>query len=68
MEAFADQASGSPRTISRLIGAIWRSNKELSFDIGIRSARAGDQHINELRLGLTWAFPLRNKDANPKHA
>ena len=58
-ELFAEQASGSPRTVSRLIGAIWRSKENLSFDIGIRSARAGDQHINELRLGLTWAFSAR---------
>jgi hypothetical protein len=59
MEVFADQAAGSPRIVSRLIGAIWRSKEHLSFDVGIRSARAGDQHINELRVGLTWAFPVR---------
>ena len=30
MELFAEQASGSPRTVSRLIGAIWRSKEHLS--------------------------------------
>lgn len=58
MELFTEQASGSPRVVSRLIGMIWRSKEHLSFDIGIRSATSGDQHINELRVGLTWGFAL----------
>jgi len=59
MELFAEQASGSPRVTSGLIGAIWRSRDNLSFDVGVRSARAGGEHINELRLGLTWAFEVK---------
>jgi hypothetical protein len=59
MELVAEQASGSPRTVSRLIGAIWRSKEHLSFDIGVRSASEGDHHIRELRIGLTWAITLR---------
>ena len=59
MELFTEQASGSPRVVSRLIGMIWRSKEHLSFDIGIRSASSGDQHINEIRVGLTWGFSLR---------
>jgi hypothetical protein len=59
MEVFAEQASGSPRAVSRLIGAIWRSKDDLSFDIGVRSANEGDHHIREIRVGLTWAFALR---------
>ena len=54
-EVFTEQNSGAPRTVSRLIGAIWRSSEHLSLDIGLRSARAGDQHVNELRVGLTWS-------------
>lgn len=55
IELFTEQASGSPRVVSRLIGFIWRSKEQLSFDVGIRSA-SGEQHINEFRAGLTWVF------------
>jgi hypothetical protein len=55
-EFFTEQASGSPRIRSRLLGAIWRVRDGLSFDIGLRSAHAGSDPIHELRLGLTWAF------------
>jgi hypothetical protein len=58
MELFTEQTSGSPRVVSRLIGMIWRSKEQLSFDIGIRSAASGDQHINEIRVGLTWGFSM----------
>jgi hypothetical protein len=56
MELFVEQASGSPRTVSRLVGMIWRSKEHLSFDVGVRSASAGDRHINELRVGFTWSL------------
>jgi hypothetical protein len=59
MELFTEQASGGSRVVSRLVGMIWRSTERLSFDIGIRSASAGDQNINEVRVGLTWGFPMR---------
>src|SRR5947208_5217261 len=52
-EVFGEQASGSPRITSRLVGAIWRAREGLSFDVGIRRAHDGDQTIRELRLGLT---------------
>jgi hypothetical protein len=58
-EVFGEQASGSPRLISRLIGAIWRPRDNLSFDIGIRAAHAGSESIRELRLGLTWSIALK---------
>jgi len=58
MELFTEQASGGPRVVSRLAGMIWRSRENLTFDIGIRSASAGDLHINELRVGLTWGFSM----------
>ena len=54
MELFAEQASGNPRTISRLVGMIWRKKEQLSFDVGVRTASAGDRHINEIRVGFTW--------------
>src|SRR5438552_2972007 len=55
-EVFGEQASGSPRITSGLVGAIWRFRDGLSFDVGIRRAHDGDQTIRELRLGLTLTF------------
>jgi hypothetical protein len=53
-EVFGEQASGSPRTTSMLVGAIWRFRDGLSFDAGLRRAHDGVETIRELRLGLTW--------------
>jgi hypothetical protein len=58
-EVFGEQASGSPRVVSRLIGAIWRARDNLSFDIGIRTAHAGSESNRELRLGLTWSIAFK---------
>src|SRR5436309_1299832 len=55
-EVFGEQASGSPRTTSGLVGAIWRFRDGLSFDVGIRRAHDGNETTRELRLGLTWTF------------
>jgi hypothetical protein len=60
-ELFTDQARGSARINSGLVGAIWRVRDGLSFDAGVRSAQAGGEAIHEFRLGLTWAFPLRRQ-------
>jgi hypothetical protein len=55
-EVFGEQASGSPRTTSLLVGAIWRARDGLSFDAAVRRAHDGNETIRELRLGLTWTF------------
>jgi len=55
-EVFGDKASGSARIASALAGAIWRTRDNLSFDIGLRAARAGSESVRELRLGLTWSL------------
>ena len=55
-EVFGEQASGSPRTTSGLVGAIWRVRDGLSFDVGIRRAHDGNETVRELRLGLTCTF------------
>src|SRR6266850_2665419 len=60
-EFFTEQARGSARVNSGLIGAIWRVRDGLSFDAGLRSAQAGSEAIHELRLGLTWAFAFRKE-------
>jgi len=58
-EVFSEQASGSPRSDSMLLGAIWRMKEDLSLDFGVREARAGEVAIHELRAGLTWSFSTR---------
>lgn len=60
-EVFTDQARGSTRVNSGLVGAIWRVRDGLSFDVGLRSAKAGDDQVHELRLGLTWAFAFKKE-------
>jgi hypothetical protein len=60
-EVFGDKASGTARTSSGLVGAIWRVSDTLSFDVGIRTAQVGGESVRELRLGLTWSFELSGK-------
>jgi hypothetical protein len=60
-EVFIDQARESARQTSGLVGAIWRVRDGLSFDVGLRSAKAGDDQIHELRLGVTWAFSIKKE-------
>ena len=55
-EVFGEQASESPRTLSGLVGAIWRVRDGLTLDVGARRAREGNETVRELRLGLTWTF------------
>jgi len=55
-EIFTEKASGSARTKSGLVGAIWRVRDGLSFDSGFRVAHEGSEPVHELRMGLTWSF------------
>ncbi|HWI36981.1 MAG TPA: hypothetical protein VNU64_11075 [Burkholderiales bacterium] len=64
-EIFTQRISETARTDSLLVGAIWRAREGLSFDVGVRSARVGDEAVHEVRLGLTFAFPIGNKEATP---
>jgi hypothetical protein len=57
-ELFVEKERGSATTVSGLLGTIWRVRDGLSFDAGLRLARAGGETMTELRLGLTWAFGL----------
>jgi hypothetical protein len=61
-ELFAQQARGSRRTTSGLIGAIWRVRDGLSVDAGFRRAHEGSEAIREVRAGLTWAFSFGKSD------
>lgn len=57
-EVFAEGERDSPNVISVLAGAIWRLNDDLSLDVGLRRAQAGDTTISEARAGLTVTFRL----------
>jgi hypothetical protein len=55
-EIFVEGERDVPTAVSGLVGAIWRVRDGLSFDAGLRSARAGGVNTTEIRAGLTWAF------------
>jgi hypothetical protein len=57
-EVFAERATDGSRTNSALVGFIWKQSDDLAFDAGVRKARMNDQNLTEVRLGLTWNFPL----------
>jgi hypothetical protein len=61
VEVFAEQAAGSSRTTSALVGAIWRAREDLTFDVGLRYAHSGDEAVREVRLGLTWTFSYKKE-------
>lgn len=59
MEIFHERDNGGFEQKSALAGLIWRAGENLSFDAGVRAARAAGANIREVRAGLTWAFPRR---------
>jgi hypothetical protein len=59
-EVTVDQEVNGPRTRSALAGLIWRARETLSFDLGVRYGRSGDESIREIRAGLTWTVPPGN--------
>jgi hypothetical protein len=58
-EIFYEEEFGQSHTVSGLIGAIWQVRDDLAFDVGFRHALTNGQHVNEIRAGLTFGFPLR---------
>jgi hypothetical protein len=56
MEVFNERDTGGSWMSSALVGAIWHSRENLSFDVGIREARTDGPHVTEVRVGFTWAF------------
>ena len=67
-EVFYEVEVNQAHTISGLIGAIWQVNDKLSFDIGFRHALTNGHPVDEIRVGTTFAFPLKAMAAalNPK--
>ena len=60
-EVFGEQASGSPRVSSALIGAIWRARDDLTLDFGLRIAHSGEELVREVRVGLTWTLSFKRE-------
>ena len=46
------------QTFSGLAGAIWQVNDKLSFDAAARYAVVNGRPVQELRVGMTFGFPL----------
>lgn len=57
-EMFAVRDSAGRHTESALIGVVWTARKGLAFDVALRKARTEDHAVSEIRIGLTWAFPV----------
>jgi hypothetical protein len=55
-EVFQERDFGRLTTTSGLIGAIWQVRETLSFDAGLRRARVNNRTVDEVRVGLTFAF------------
>ena len=50
-------------TISGLVRAIWQVRDNLSFDVGVRHALTNVHSVNEVRVGMTFGFALRQLEA-----
>ena len=57
-EIFVQPEIDVATTVSALVGAIWRTSNAVSFDAGLRLARAAGQAVLEGRLGLTFAVSV----------
>jgi hypothetical protein len=68
-EIFSNTEFHGVQTYSGLIGGIWKISEDLSVDFALRHAISTDHSSNELRLGLTYSFPLdRSHEALPDSA
>jgi hypothetical protein len=65
-EVFYEDDVGSAQTFSCLVGLIWQVRDDLSFDVAVREASTNGRPVNELRAGLTFAFPLDRAAQNTK--
>src|SRR5438105_6862482 len=53
-------------TVSGLVGLIWQVREDLSFDLGVRHAVTNGHSLNEVRAGVSFAFPL-SRPLSMKH-
>jgi hypothetical protein len=63
-EFFYEKEFGQAETVSGLVGLIWQVSDKLSFDAAFRHALTNGHPVNEVRAGLTFAFPLRFEGAH----
>ena len=57
-EIYSDSLVTQSQTFSSLVGAIWQVNDKLSFDAAARYASVDGRPVSELRVGMTFGFPL----------
>lgn len=57
-EIYSDSIVNQTQTFSVLAGAIWQVNDKLSFDAAARYALVNGRPVEELRIGMTFGFPL----------
>jgi hypothetical protein len=57
-EIYSDSIVNVSQSYSGLAGAIWQVNDKLSFDAAVRYAFVDGRPVSELRLGMTFGFPL----------
>jgi hypothetical protein len=67
-EFFYENEFGREQTFSALVGLIYRVNDDLSFDFAIRHALTNGRPVDEIRAGLTFAFPLSFSEEHAAHA
>jgi hypothetical protein len=58
-EVFYERDFGGVTTTSALVGAIWQVRDNIAFDVGLRGAQVNDQPLREVRIGVTFGFPVR---------
>jgi hypothetical protein len=64
-EVFSDTQFPGVQTYSGLVGGIWKVRDDLSVDFAVRHAISTDHSSNELRLGLTYSFPVEGSHELP---
>jgi hypothetical protein len=65
-EVFYEKEFGKSETVSGLVGLIWQVREDLSFDLGLRHAVTHGRSVNEVRAGLSFAFPV-GRSLSMKH-
>ena len=66
VEVFYEKEFGKSETVSGLVGLIWQVREDLSFDVGVRHAVTNGHPLNEVRAGVSFAFPL-SRPLSMKH-
>jgi hypothetical protein len=73
LELAGERERGGTGTLSALAGFIWTVSPSLAIDGAIRAGWQDEpleEHVNllELRLGLTWSFPVFRRNGGCRHA